>query len=128
MATLVPADGKICFGRAFLPDAGLRDEILAQLDLREQGGYQLLSIPLHFPGGRQVWGSSYVATSENPHYLGSDTLEAMASQILGCHGMSGSNREYLFRLADSLRSQSCVDAHVEDLVAAVLGLEREGAP
>lgn len=46
----------------------------------------------------------YVATKENDSYAGHrNDLNDIANQIFEANGPSGSNREYLYRLADAMR-------------------------
>ncbi|CAJ1988821.1 ChaC-like protein [Leishmania donovani] len=59
----------------------------------------------------------YIATEQNEGYVGEASMEAMAEEILSCAGVSGSNREYLFFLADCLRAMGATDPHVFELDA-----------
>ncbi|CBZ27085.1 conserved hypothetical protein [Leishmania mexicana MHOM/GT/2001/U1103] len=59
----------------------------------------------------------YIATEQNEEYVGETSMEAIATEILGCAGVSGSNREYLFCLADCLRAMGATDPHVFELDA-----------
>jgi cation transport regulator ChaC len=68
-------------------------------------------------------GRTYVATPENPNYLGPAPLEAIAAQVRASHGPSGANIDYVLRLAEALRAIGAEDAHVFDL-ARLLGAER----
>eukprot|EP00796_Vickermania_ingenoplastis_P010177 gene10177-7129_t len=65
----------------------------------------------------------YLATSESEEYLGPAPIHEMAASILRCHGPSGSNKEYLYLLADNLRSMGAHDQHVFDLYEATKQLE-----
>ncbi|XP_017475155.1 PREDICTED: glutathione-specific gamma-glutamylcyclotransferase 1 isoform X1 [Rhagoletis zephyria] len=64
----------------------------------------------------------YVATSENCHWLGEDTHDNIAEQIVECRGPSGHNVEYLLRLADFMREEmpDVVDQHLFELEFLVL--------
>ncbi|KAG5479652.1 hypothetical protein CUR178_03414 [Leishmania enriettii] len=59
----------------------------------------------------------YIATEQNKDYIGETSMEEMASDILSRSGISGSNREYLFFLAASLRAMGATDPHVFELEA-----------
>ena len=112
-----------CWGRAYrLPDAE-REAILGRLDHREKAGYQREELPLCGVEG-QVFahGLTWVATPSNPNYLGLASLEAMASQIDAAHGPSGSNREYVLKLAAALREIGVEDDQTFELERILLAL------
>ena len=44
-----------------------------------------------------------MATSENPFYVGEESVETIARYIVSSSGPSGTNREYLYQLAHALR-------------------------
>lgn len=59
---------------------------------------------------------TYVAHTENPFWAGDAPLHQIAQQIARAHGPSGSNREYLFELANAMRRISPVpDEHLDQL-------------
>jgi cation transport regulator ChaC len=127
VVTLVDRPGERCWGRAFaLPEAG-RHEILAALDHREQGGYQRLSLPLHFPDGRTVQGLTWIATADNRNYLGPARPEAIARQVVGAAGPSGPNRDYVLRLEKALGEDGHVDPHVTAVADQLRALLATGA-
>lgn len=59
----------------------------------------------------------YIAVPENRHWLGAAPLPEIAKQILECEGSSGSNAEYLLRLADFMREEipEALDDHLFSL-------------
>jgi glutathione-specific gamma-glutamylcyclotransferase len=59
----------------------------------------------------------YLATGDNPFYCGPDTNDNMARQMATCIGPSGSNKEYVYRLAESVRQlgPDAVDHHLFQL-------------
>ena len=65
----------------------------------------------------------YVAQDDNPNYLGPAPIPEMAQQIFSSIGPSGSNQEYLTRLAESLRSMGLKDEHVFELEQQVRALK-----
>jgi len=113
-----------CFGAAYRIGERDADEVLRNLDHRERGGYERLRLPLTFTDGRVADGLVYVATPANPNYLGPAPLDAIAAQVSRSHGPSGSNAEYVLRLADSLRELAFRDDHVFELERLV----RDAAP
>jgi glutathione-specific gamma-glutamylcyclotransferase len=151
VVTLLPTDDKESrvYGKAYQLPADpvkLRD-IFNALDTREQSGYERLSVTLYLTHpqggadgaerelnlremgvntqGKGVVSLCYNGTPENKDYLGPDSMEAMARQILACAGPSGSNREYLFNLADNLRAMGVDDPHVFELEATAKRLLAE---
>ena len=67
---------------------------------------------MNFIDGSTIEGVVYVAGPDNPDYLGSADEADIVTQILSAQGPSGSNRDYLRNLANSLRSLGVTDPHV----------------
>lgn len=116
VATLIPAPGAVCFGMAYR----ITPDVLAPLDVREKNGYLREKVPLTFVDetGRadeQSEGLIYLASEDNPAFLGDAPLDVIARQIANAHGPSGSNREYLVNLAQALRDLGAEDAHIFEL-------------
>lgn len=91
------------------------EESLKYLNVRETvcGGYATKMVDF-FPEGEDkspVQALVYIATSDNPLFLGPASPEEIGTQIAVCRGKTGHNLEYLLRLAQFMRS-SC--PHVED--------------
>ncbi|MGK7297238.1 MAG: gamma-glutamylcyclotransferase [Candidatus Wenzhouxiangella sp. M2_3B_020] len=119
VVTLVPA-AAACMGVAYRVDRGVFDH----LDHREKNGYARHRVRIRLArAGRCVDGLLYVATEDNPAFLGPDAPDAMAAHIAVASGPSGTNREYLLRLAEALRGIGADDAHVFDLERRVLALD-----
>ena len=133
VVTLVEEPGSRCWGIAYRVEPPRRDDVLALLDHREQGGYERHDVTLWLADPRApsavpepVGGLVYVATPSNPNYLGPAPLGSIAAQVAGAHGPSGSNVDYVLRLARALRElgvddgEASGDAHLfalERLVA-----------
>jgi cation transport regulator ChaC len=122
VVTLLPAAGTVCWGMAYNIGGEESDATLAHLDYREKGGYQVERTVLNFDADEAVLdGLIYVATPENPNYLGPADPVDIARQVRAAHGPSGPNDEYVVRLADALRQIGVDDPHVFELEALILG-------
>lgn len=91
------------------------EESLKYLNVRETvcGGYSTKMVEFHADDESQppVQALLYIATADNPLYLGSASAEEIGAQIAVSRGKTGHNLEYLLRLAQFMRS-SC--PHVDD--------------
>jgi cation transport regulator ChaC len=118
VVTLIERAGVRCQGRALL----VNDSVFEHLDHREKNGYERLAVSIGLDDTR-VPGVVYRASEHNHAYLGPAPLDDMARQVLRCRGPSGSNRDYLVRLAAALRELGADDPHVFELERRVLELE-----
>lgn len=117
VVTLVPDPPSECWGVAYRVHPADGDQVLAQLDHREKGGYDRLEVDLHGRTDASFRGVTYLATPENPNYLGPAPLAEIAVQVRRSRGPSGANLEYVTRLAEALRELEAVDDHVFALAA-----------
>ncbi|MFL5344023.1 MAG: gamma-glutamylcyclotransferase [Hyalangium sp.] len=115
VVTLVPEPGARCWGVAYRIATERVEAVLAHLDFREQGGYQRIMAQLETREPSPLEALVYVAGPSNPHYLGPASLEEIAAVVRSAHGPSGSNREYVQRLAEALAQAGEHDAHVTEL-------------
>ena len=114
VVTLLPARGRTCRGVAYLVEPGVFDH----LDHREKNGYTRLPCPIRLEKADQtVAGVVYVADEDNAAYMGPMPIADLAAHIDAAHGPSGSNREYLLRLAEALKELGDHDPHVEALAS-----------
>ena len=113
VATLVRDPGGCVEGIAFRVDDDAT--LFERLDHREKNGYEMRTLVLHFRDGRTAPGSTYIAPHGNHAFLGPAPFEAMAAQIAGSVGPSGTNPDYVFRLATALRGHGIDDPHVFEL-------------
>jgi cation transport regulator ChaC len=118
VVTLVESGDATSLGVAYRVPARSVPEILARLDHREQGGYVRLDMNVHSNAGT-VKAMTYVATEQNPNWLGEAPLPAIARQVNDARGPSGSNREYVLELARALLDLEHHDPHVHDLAQLV---------
>ena len=115
VVTLVPEPEGCVEGVAFRVDEEDDAGIFERLDHREKNGYGLTDIVLRFRDGHTTEGSVYIAPKDNHAFLGPASLEAMAAQIGPSVGPSGTNRDYVLRLAEALREHDIDDPHVFEL-------------
>ena len=119
VVTLVADPGAICWGRAYRLEEHVQDAVMAQLDHREQGGYERLELALHFSNDESVTGVTYHATAANHEYLGEATVAAIAQQVFSASGPSGPNIDYVLHLERALLELGKPDPHVTELADAV---------
>ena len=96
-------------------------DVFERLDHREKNGYGLTPVTLRFRDGSATGGHVYVAPRDNHAFLGPAPLEAMAAQIARCEGPSGTNVDYVLRLAEALRGHGIDDPHVFEIERSVRG-------
>lgn len=118
VVTLVPQDGAVCEGVAYL----VTQDVLDHLDYREKNGYLRVVAEMTFDDGGHAEGLAYIATADNAAFLGPAPEEEIARQIAGSVGPSGTNRDYLLKLAEALRELSEHDAHVFAIERHLLAL------
>ncbi len=116
VATLIRTEGAVCHGMAYR----ITPEVLAPLDIREKNGYLREKVPLTFlddngDTAEQSEGLIYLASEDNPAFLGEAPLAEIAQQIANAHGPSGPNRDYLVNLAKALRELGAEDTHIFEL-------------
>lgn len=122
VVTLVPTPNAKCWGMAYRIEGEAKAEVLAHLDHREQPGYTRINLDVH---GRQVppiRALVYFAAPQNSAWLGPESVEAIARRAQTAVGMSGTNAEYVLRLAEALRTLNVDDDHVFAVEAALCQL------
>jgi cation transport protein ChaC len=115
VATLVPAHDEWCGGCVYRIDVNDAEAILAELDVREQAGFErhLLSVYDAPHGNAFAQAIVYVARQGNPHFLGPLEEIEIAAWVRRSHGPSGPNADYVLALRDALRNLEIHDTHVE---------------
>ncbi len=111
VVTLIPIPDAVCHGLAYR----VPDEVFDLLEHREKNGYRRLQVAISLQHGPVVEGTTYYAGADNEAFLGAAPDHRIASHILASQGPSGSNLDYLERLARALRRMGCPDSHVENI-------------
>jgi cation transport protein ChaC len=119
VVTLVPQEGAICEGMAYL----ITPQVFDHLDYREKNGYLRFLTEVHFDDGRRAEGLVYIAAEDNAAFLGPASELDIATQIATAVGPSGRNRDYLSDLASALRAMGKEDPHVFGIEQHLLKLE-----
>ena len=94
-----------------------------QLDFREKNGYERFEVKLDLEDGTALEALIYIATEGNFAYTGEAPLHELAEIIAQSSGPSGANKDYLYELADALRSIGAHDPHIYELDALVRALD-----
>ncbi len=132
VVTVIREARAVCLGMAYRVRPAEAEGVLARLDHREQGGYARETVEVELRPERgapgRVRALMYLATHENPNYLGPAPSDAIARQVVASVGPSGPNPEYVLRLEQALRELQAEDAHVFDVAARVRALLGEDAP
>lgn len=116
VVTLIKQPDAACKGMAYR----VSPEVFEHLDVREKNGYLRFSTPMVFEDGTGADGLVYIATEDNKAFLGPASSLDIARQIAGSSGPSGSNSEYLLKLAEALRALGDHDPHVFELESHLL--------
>ncbi len=114
---------------AYRLDASRADGILADLDVRERGGYVRMEIPLELEepatqaphrsaaSPHVVAGLTYQGWPGNRNYAGPAPIAEIASQVAEATGPSGANADYVRDLHAALNGIGAQDTHVAALAA-----------
>lgn len=121
VVTLVPDESATCWGIAYRVACEDWDAVVRGLDDRESGGFERHELLVRFaePERPPTRALVYLASEGNPNFLGPAPLEQMAAQVRRARGKSGSNADYVERLAAALRALGADDEHVFSLAAAL---------
>jgi cation transport regulator ChaC len=123
--TLVEGDGAV-WGIAYAIPRAAWPATEAALELREQQGYARVTVEVELAAGdragpvvERVPGLLYVATPDNPYFIGPEPLAATAEIVRRSRGPSGRNLDYVLGLDDALAAMQAHDPEVTALADLV---------
>lgn len=131
VVTLVEDKEACTWGVAYEVTGSQVEESLQYLNVREveAGGYVTETVEFipKDEGQGSILALVYIATSDNPIYLGPASPRHIAAQIAICSGSTGHNMEYLVRLAEFMRLHwpEVDDRHLFAIEAAVVTFIRD---
>ena len=113
--TLVPFSGEQCRGRVFGVAPAQVGLVLDELDYREKNGYQRHTISVDTDELGLIDALTYIASPDNPAWLGDASDDAIANHILKSTGPSGTNRDYALSLHKALQAEGIHDKHIQSI-------------
>ena len=130
VATLIEDEQGFCDGAAYLVASEDRENVLTWLDYREKNGYERQAVRLLVSDGQllakrprvecvETSALTYLAPPGNPAYLGEAPLAELALQVRRSVGPSGTNLDYVTRLAQSVRELGGNDLYLDEVYSAV---------
>ena len=120
VVTLLQEAGTSTWGAAYSVEAQVLDAVIARLDVREVAGYALQHLTATTADDTVINPVlTYIATPTNPSWLGPAEPAAIAAHAAESAGRSGTNRDYIERLAQALDDMGVADDHVQAVAAAL---------
>jgi cation transport regulator ChaC len=116
VATMLAVPGERCVGAAYRISADASADVLAELDIREQQGYERIALDVALDDG-VVPALTYVAPPGNPWFVTGETAAEIAAIVRVAHGPSGANLEYAQRLAAALAELDAHDPQLDEILA-----------
>ncbi|KAI5454604.1 hypothetical protein NCC49_003498 [Naganishia albida] len=125
------SDEDYVWGVVYRIDPEKEDEVRSYLEIREQNGYTQHEVPVYAASedGKETAvvpsATIWIGRLDNPAFVGYEPVDQLAERILSCQGPSGPNRDYLYRLAESVRDlyPSVKDHYLFELEAKCKQLE-----
>ncbi|KAF8914609.1 ChaC-like protein [Mucidula mucida] len=118
----------VVWGVAYTIDFAYESEVREYLDYREKDGYTMEKLDIYgidpHDGSESVIIQNaycYVGRNDNPSFIGSEPLPALARTIWESVGPSGPNKDYLYELVKAVKdvSPDAHDSYLSVLEAAV---------
>ncbi|XP_014672395.1 PREDICTED: glutathione-specific gamma-glutamylcyclotransferase 1-like [Priapulus caudatus] len=139
VATLITDKNALAWGVAYeVVGPEQTEEAYEHLNMREcnLGGYQTCITDFHAHAGDDSTALVstlpvvvYIATEENPHYVGASSIDTMALDIASAEGQCGHNVEYLMKLTRFFHEEDLLDDELFALERAVMRiLDERGVP
>ena len=120
VVTLLRQEKSYCDGMAYHVAQKDREAVLHYLDVRECGGYERCVVEVSLRGGGTQRALFYIATKDNPHYLGEQSPAEMAKHIVHAKGASGTNLDYFLHLREAIAKFAPPDPHIEEIYREVV--------
>lgn len=117
VVTLTPDEGAVCVGMAYR----VNETVFEHLDQREKNGYQRVAVDVDMGEheGGIVGAVTYIAPPGNPAFLGPAPVDEMIAGVARSAGPSGSNADYVLKLAAALNALHAEDEHVAEIAAGL---------
>ncbi|KAJ3226462.1 hypothetical protein HDU78_010381 [Chytriomyces hyalinus] len=119
------SEGDRCWGVAYLIHRDTARDVFGHLDHREKNGYSSEVVDVFGSDGSTLCSAAvYIATTENPAFLGPASTADIAHTLVHSVGPSGRNIDYFINLCHAVRiiSANHADTHLVELEEAVRGL------
>ncbi|CAK1545664.1 unnamed protein product [Leptosia nina] len=131
VVTLIPSDdpNSQVWGVAYKIRSEDIEQVTKHLDYREKNGYSKKTVIFHAKDAslKPFEITLYVATKDNESFAGPAPIEDIAKQVISCKGPSGTNKEYVYHLAEAMRliAPGVEDEHLFSLEAALKKLNSD---
>ncbi|KAI5645806.1 chaC-like protein domain-containing protein [Phthorimaea operculella] len=130
VVTLIPSNDEksMVWGVAYKIKQEDIEEVTNHLDFREKNGYMKKNV-MFYPNDNTLDPfvlTLYVATEDNESFAGPASIEDIARQVVSSEGPSGPNKEYVYNLAEAMRTLApgVHDDHLYALEQAVRNLDK----
>ncbi|XP_043686269.1 putative glutathione-specific gamma-glutamylcyclotransferase 2 isoform X2 [Vespula pensylvanica] len=131
VVTLLPSENPNdeVWGLAYKISIENVNNVVAHLDFREKDSIVDINNAMMIPVKEKdpFYLTIYIGSKDNPNYAGVEDIETIAKYIFTAHGSSGSNKEYLYKLASVVRAliPNANDEYLFLLEKAVRKLEKD---